>query len=197
MAIDPCHPHLKQCDGITDGKCGWKGNEDTMRRSLAILSLLLWTTGVHAAAHLPFTEPQAVAAVTFNDATGGQIGLDAFRDKVMVLDFWATWCAPCRQEFPALDRLQADLGERNVVVVPVSVDAKGLPAVTKFYADLRLTHLAKYLDVGGVASQGLGLRGLPTALVIDRQGREVARIEGPVTWDDPVVEGDLLALAGH
>jgi thiol-disulfide isomerase/thioredoxin len=128
-------------------------------------------------------QPKDLPAFAVTDDNGNRVAGDAFKGKVMVLDYWATWCAPCRSEFPALDRLQDRLGPKGLLVVPVSLDRDGRQRVDAFYDELHVTHLAKYLDPKWASAQVLGVQGLPTVLVVDRQGREVARAEGPVDWD--------------
>jgi len=127
--------------------------------------------------------PKPVPAFTFTDQDGKTLSLADFKGKVVVLDVWATWCTPCRAEFPRFDRLQAALGEKGLAVVPVSVDLGGRKPVDKFYDDLGVKALSKYLDPGNESAKALGLRGLPTTLIIDREGREIARIEGEAPWD--------------
>ncbi|WP_298428908.1 TlpA disulfide reductase family protein [Rhodoblastus sp.] len=119
----------------------------------------------------------------FRDAAGRPTTIDAFSGKVVLLDFWASWCLPCRDEIPALDRLQALWGSRGLVVVPVSIDANGLEAAAAFYAERRIIHLAKFTDPSREAAKKLGFVGIPSALVLDRHGRIVARIEGPINWE--------------
>jgi thiol-disulfide isomerase/thioredoxin len=131
--------------------------------------------------------PKAVPAVAFADQDGHSLGIEAFKGQVVVLDYWASWCAPCRVEFPRLDQLQGRLAGKGLAVVAVSLDRGGRPAVDRFYDEMHVANLAKYLDPGSAGARALGLRGLPTTLVIDRQGREVARIEGIAAWDGPEI----------
>ncbi|HYH39862.1 MAG TPA: TlpA disulfide reductase family protein [Azospirillum sp.] len=138
--------------------------------------------------------PVALPPITLAAPDGGRHGLEAFRGKAVVLDLWATWCLPCRAEFPALDALQARRGAEGVQVVPVSLDRKGWPAVDKFYADIGVTHLPRYLDEDRTLSEALGAKALPTTLILDRQGREVARVVGPLEWDGAQAD-ELLARA--
>ncbi|HLN23131.1 MAG TPA: TlpA disulfide reductase family protein [Patescibacteria group bacterium] len=166
-----------------------------MKRLFALFLLVCTAVPAWAAPHsLSMGAPQPVPAVSFADAWGHRVSLDSFKGKVVVLDFWASWCQPCREEFPALDRLQGQLGARGVVVLAVSVDRRGLPAVDKFYSDLRVAHLDKFLDDTQEMATSMGIRGLPTTLVIDRQGLEVARIEGPAAWDSPEMEAVLESM---
>ncbi|MGH7090756.1 MAG: TlpA family protein disulfide reductase, partial [Stellaceae bacterium] len=92
---------------------------------------------------------------------------------------------PCRQEMPALDRLAAKLGGKDFIVLPLSIDRKGAAAVKPFYKKLGLEKLGIYLDPSGRASGALAIPGLPTTLLIDRQGRELGRKVGAADWDGP------------
>ena len=130
--------------------------------------------------------PKALAAITFEDAQGGQRSLADFHGKVVLLNIWATWCVPCRREMPALDRLQTALGGDGFEVVPVSID-RGMDVVRKFYAEVGIQKLGMYRDNSGSATRQLGAVGIPTTLLIDRKGREIGRLIGPAEWDSPEV----------
>lgn len=165
-----------------------------MRTWLAAV-LLLAGMGVAAAAApgdiVMANPPKGMPELTFGDQDGRPLTLGDFQGKVVVLDYWATWCAPCRAEFPELDRLQERLAGQGLAVVPVSLDRGGRRSVDKFYDEMHVAHLGKYLDPANANVQALGLRGLPTTLIIDRQGREVARVEGGAAWEGPEI-GQLL-----
>ena len=115
----------------------------------------------------------------------------------MLLNLWATWCVPCREEMPALDRLQARLGGPGFEVVALSGDKKGVPAVQGFYAELGLTSLAIYADSTTGATRALGAPGIPTTLLIDAQGRELGRALGAKRWDDPQVVEEIERRLGR
>ncbi len=131
--------------------------------------------------------PRPVAAVSFSDGQGQARSLSDFKGKVVALNIWATWCVPCRKEMPALDRLQAALGGPDFEVLPLSIDRGGLDTVSKFYAEIGVNHLAKYIDTSGQIVRGLDAVGVPTTLIIDRAGNEVARVIGPAEWDAPEI----------
>jgi thiol-disulfide isomerase/thioredoxin len=133
-------------------------------------------------------------AMSFADAQGRPVGLDAFKGRVVILDFWATWCKPCREEFPVLDRLQARLGARGLAVVAVCVNREGLPAVDAFYDQLGIVNLAKYTGAMNEVAKVFGLRGLPTTLVLDRNGEEVLRLDGSADWEGAEMDALLARL---
>lgn len=133
--------------------------------------------------------PRPLPDLTFVDGEGDEMSLKAFEGQIVLLNIWATWCVPCREEMPSLDRLQAQLGGPDFKVVPLSIDREGLPAVKAFYEELGLKALGIYVDQSGRASGKLGAAGIPTTLLVDRQGREIGRTVGPAEWDsDDVVQ---------
>lgn len=119
------------------------------------------------------------------DAFGGRVGLADFRGQVVLVNFWATWCAPCVHEMPSLDRLQARLGPEGLLVMAVSQDRKGLAAAEPFYREQGLDNLEIFLDPKGDFARAMGVAGLPTTLLLDDQGRIVGALEGPLEWDGP------------
>ena len=129
-------------------------------------------------------ELKTVPAVRFMDASGRVMTLEDFRGRVVVLNIWATWCTPCVAEMPMLDRLQQQLGEEDAIVVALSIDRGGQEAVQEFYQRTGVTHLKVFVDPTMRAQSDLGLLGLPTTLIIDRDGRERGRLVGPAEWDD-------------
>jgi len=132
-----------------------------------------------------FDQPREIPEIRFQDEQGHDLSLADFRGRVVLLNVWATWCVPCRKEMPALDRLQAKLGGDEFRVIPLSVDREGVAAVKRFYQQLGLKDLGIYVDPWGKAGRALAIPGVPTTLLIDRQGREVARKMGAAEWDDP------------
>lgn len=147
-----------------------------------------------------FDQPRAVPGLRFVDGDGRAHSLADFRGKPLLLNIWATWCAPCRKEMPSLDRLQNKLGASQLLVLPLSIDRQGLPVVRKFYAELGLASLGMYLDQSGKAASELNTIGIPTTLLIDRDGREIGRKVGPAEWDSPEIVAllrDRLGLSAN
>lgn len=131
--------------------------------------------------------PQPLPEIRFQGEDGRPLGLADFRGKVVLLNVWATWCVPCREEMPALDRLQQSLGGKDFEVVALSIDGGGLPAVRRFFDEVGIRSLKVYLDSSMQASGKLRIVGVPTTLLIDREGRERWRKTGPAQWDAPAI----------
>jgi thiol-disulfide isomerase/thioredoxin len=123
--------------------------------------------------------------IRFENGQGEATSLAEFRGKVVLLNIWATWCAPCRREMPTLDRLQAELGGPGFEVVALSIDRQGRGVVFDFYQELGLRQLDIYVDPSGKAQRELNALGVPTTLLIDGEGNEVGRLLGPAEWDGP------------
>jgi len=152
----------------------------------------VFRNGTHQFTLLKPFDPAPATPVRALDGTSSDLG--RFRGKVVVLNFWATWCAPCVAEMPALDRLMAASDPRELAVVAVSIDAEGVRAVAPFVAAHRLRHLTILLDPGlnlgsrnpdRIAAGALPLRGLPISYVIDKQGRVAGYLVGAARWDSP------------
>ena len=114
----------------------------------------------------------------------------------VVLNFWATWCAPCVKEMPQLDRLNAILKSSGIDVLTVSEDRQGLPVVRKFFVVSKLRHLEILADPKGNLLRALDGRGLPTTVIFDHQGFEVGRVTGIAEWDAPETVGFLKQCLG-
>lgn len=132
---------------------------------------------------VPATDRRPVPEIAFIDADGRRVGFEDFAGKIVLVNLWATWCAPCVKEMPALDRLQAALGGDDFEVVAISVDRGGRKVVDPFFADLGLSDLSIYLDPQGLTMRGLKPRGLPTSILVGRDGVELGRLEGDAEWD--------------
>jgi thiol-disulfide isomerase/thioredoxin len=130
-----------------------------------------------------FDQPRPVPEISFQDDQSHELTLADFRGRVVLLNVWATWCVPCRKEMPTLDRLQARLGGKDFLVMALSIDRKGVEAVRDFSREVGVEKLAIYVDPSGQGSHSLAIPGVPTTLLIDREGREVTRKMGEAEWD--------------
>lgn len=156
------------------------------RRDFLTGALALAASPASARPVMPFHDaPRELLSPPLTDGDGRALTLADSRGRVVLLNVWATWCVPCREEMPTLDRLQARLGGEDFQVLPLSVDRAGLEPVRRFYEEIGIRHLGQYLAEDLRAMLALGVIGLPTTLLIDREGREIARLVGPAEWDSP------------
>ncbi|MCW5774563.1 MAG: TlpA family protein disulfide reductase [Rhodospirillaceae bacterium] len=121
-----------------------------------------------------------------DDEKGNPVDLAAaLKGKVVVLNFWATWCAPCVQELPTLDKLQGELGSDKFQVVAVSVDLRGMEKVGPFWKEKGFKHLAIRIDQRSIMMRAFKARGLPTTFLIDAEGKVRGYLEGHADWASP------------
>lgn len=130
---------------------------------------------------------KSIPSVTFETADGQLMTLADFQGKAILLNIWATWCPPCREEMPSLDRLQTKLGSDSFKVVPLSIDRTGIDVVKPFFDTIGIEKLAIYLDRSSSVISSLKVVGLPTTVLLGRDGRELTRWIGPKEWDSPAV----------
>lgn len=161
-----------------------------------LFAAMLWLAAPVAAVAGPqgfavHAAPQDMPEVRFVTEDGIRKTLDTFHGKVILLNIWATWCIPCRTEMPTLDGLQADLGSSKFEVVTLSIDTGGVPAVRKFFDEIGIKHLTMYVDQTALSYTNLRILGLPTTMIVDANGRELARRIGPANWNAPDMEAYL------
>jgi thiol-disulfide isomerase/thioredoxin len=138
-----------------------------------------------------YDTPRPAPDAPLQDGDGNPVRLADHRGKVLLVNFWATWCAPCVRELPSLDRLNAKHAGPDFEVLAVSADFGGAHQVRPFYAEHGIRSLALILDKGGALRRAAGVRALPTTLLIDRAGNELGRLQGVAEWDTPEVEALL------
>ena len=130
----------------------------------------------------------------FRDLDGVTRNISHLEGAYRIVNFWATWCPPCREEMPALDRLEAELGGTGFSVLPLCIDAEGIDRGRRFYDEIGIVNLPLYWAEPVRVQLALAFIGLPTTLLIDRQGREIGRRQGPVAWDGKAATGQLRSL---
>lgn len=133
--------------------------------------------------------------VPFRDGEGNAISLADFQGKVVLLNFWATWCPPCRAEMPSIDRLAGELAGEDIAVVALSVDRGPIERVKGFLAEIGARNLGVYHDPQNTVMRAAGVLGLPITLILDRDGREVARLQGDADWDSEAAKAILRRIA--
>ncbi|UDF03860.1 TlpA family protein disulfide reductase [Asticcacaulis sp. AND118] len=138
--------------------------------------------------------PRPIEDISFLDGAGKPVKLSDFKGRVVVLNIWATWCAPCKVEMPTLSNLQKAYDPQTVLVLPLSIDKAEEKA--KVEAELKLSgDLPAYMDSEIQPMTKWGIVGMPTTIILDRNGREVARLSGEAKWDAPEVKALVDAVA--
>ncbi|MBS0243494.1 MAG: TlpA family protein disulfide reductase [Proteobacteria bacterium] len=127
--------------------------------------------------------PEAIPEFPFLDKDGKQRLLKEWQGKVVLLNLWATWCAPCRKEMPSLDRLEGELGSDKFQVVAISADKSGIEGAKKFLDQIKVEKLQAFSDPTVRIHSGLKAVGMPATVLLDKQGREIGRLVGPAEWD--------------
>jgi thiol-disulfide isomerase/thioredoxin len=149
------------------------------------------------AALLVHGERKDIAPFSFANEKGETIDLSKWKGRVVLLNLWATWCAPCRKEMPDLSKLQAELGGPDFEVVALSVDRKGLEASQAFLKEVGVTNLAGYIEPDAKSLAALQALGLPATILIDRNGKEAARLLGPADWASVEAKAVVNALVAE
>jgi thiol-disulfide isomerase/thioredoxin len=136
--------------------------------------------------------PVAASDLPFSTRDGDQKTLADYQEKVVILNFWATWCAPCRKEMPSLDRLNQAFDPSDVAVVTLATGRNSPQGIAKFFNDEAIETLTQYRDDGMAIAKDMGVMGLPVTVILDRDGMEIARLTGDAEWDSP----SALAIVG-
>ncbi len=141
--------------------------------------------------------PRPLPDVPVTDIDGTSRSLSEYRGRLVLLNMWATWCAPCRAEMPGLDALQARLGGDDFQVVLVAVGRNPPAAIRRFFSEVGIENLDSLRDPKMKLAAPLGVFGLPVTLLVDPEGREVGRLVGDADWDSPEAVRFLATLLGR
>ncbi len=140
------------------------------------------------------SEPQPVSTQTFTDPQGNEYRLADWNGKYVLLNFWATWCAPCRKEMPALNALQQEFGGDTFEVVTLATGRNTLPGIRRFFEEEEITDLPILLDPKQMVSRDMAVLGLPITVILDPEGREIARMRGDADWFSDSARSIIAAL---
>ena len=128
--------------------------------------------------------PIPVSSIIFEDFSGNKINLKDFKGKLLIINFWATWCAPCKKEMPSLDRLYKNENFNNLEVFAINMEQPNKLKTKKFFTDLNIKNLKIFFDYNLNFVKEFKLRGVPTTLLINKKGEEFARIIGEVDFEN-------------
>jgi thiol-disulfide isomerase/thioredoxin len=139
-------------------------------------------------------ERPLIPDLIFADGSGMPTHLRQYVGQVVIINFWATWCAPCIKEMMFLDRLQGDFRGQPLTVLAISEDQGGIPVVRSFLSRQKYNYLRAFADPASGMAQSLAIRGLPTTIILDRHNHQVLRAEGPYQWDSAYITARLRML---
>ena len=128
--------------------------------------------------------PKAYEEVIFKDINQKNVNLDDFKGKLIILNFWATWCAPCKEEMPSLDDLQSNSNFSNLKIFPINIGQEDISKSESFFKELDIKNLNIYFDAPITLAKKFSLRGVPTTILFNKQGKEFARIIGSIDFKD-------------
>ena len=129
-------------------------------------------------------DPKTYKNINFKDINNKKINLNDYKDKLLILNFWATWCAPCREEMPSLDLLQSNKSLTNLKIFPINIGQEDSNKSKVFFKELNIKNLQIYFDTTTSLANKFALRGLPTTIFINKDGKEFARIIGYADFND-------------
>ena len=129
-------------------------------------------------------DPKTYDNVIFLDKKDHKINIKSYDGNLIILNFWATWCEPCKEEMPSLDRLQADSKSINLKIFPINIGKENKKKVDKFFEDFNIKNVEPYFDPPITLAKKFSLRGVPTSILINKNGKEFARIIGSIDFDD-------------
>jgi len=122
--------------------------------------------------------------LTFIDAKNRQFNLNDYQGNLILLNFWATWCAPCKKEMPSLDLLQVNKNLNNLKIFPINVGQDNIEKASKFFEEVEIKNLNLYFDSPITLAKKFRLRGIPTSILFNKEGLEFARIVGSIDFED-------------
>ncbi len=145
---------------------------------------------------LIFSDAADVSTEIFTDPSGAEMQLADFAGKHVLVNFWATWCAPCRKEMPQLAELQAEFGGDDFEVVTIATGRNPLPAIDRFFDEIEVDNLPKYLDPRSGLARDMGVLGLPITVILNPDGQEIARMRGDAVWNSDSAKAIIGTLIG-
>ncbi len=138
--------------------------------------------------------PKPVETIAFTDLEGTSETLASYNGKLVILNFWATWCFPCREEMPAFDQLSAAFADQNVVVLPIATGHNPVPAIERFYEQANIEHLPIRVEPTGKLAAAMGVRALPSSFIISPEGEVIATLIGDAEWFSPSAQAIVSEL---
>jgi len=132
-----------------------------------------------------YDDQKKISEISFKNEEDKNISLSEYENKLLILNFWATWCEPCKEEMPSLQNLQKNTSFKNLKILPINIGQEDKNTIKKFFSDLKIDTFEIFYDTDVKLAKKFALRGIPTSILIDKDGYEFAKIIGSIDFEDP------------
>ena len=132
-----------------------------------------------------YDDQKKISEITFKNKEDKTVSLSEYKNKLLILNFWATWCEPCKEEMPSLQNLQNNSNFKNLKILPINIGQEDKDSIKKFFSDVKINTFEIFYDFDVKLAKKFSLRGIPTSVLINKDGYEFAKIIGSIDFEDP------------
>ena len=132
-----------------------------------------------------YEDQKKISEISFKNDEDKNVSLSEYENKLLILNFWATWCEPCKEEMPSLQNLQNNSNFKNLKILPINIGQEDKDSIKKFFSDMKINTFEIFYDSDVKLAKKFSLRGIPTSVLINKDGYEFAKIIGSIDFEDP------------
>ena len=132
-----------------------------------------------------YEDQKKISEISFKNEDDKTVSLSEYKNKLLILNFWATWCEPCKEEMPSLQNLQKNPNFKNLKILPINIGQEDKNSIKKFFSDVKINSFEIFYDSDVKLAKKFSLRGIPTSILINKDGYEFAKIIGSIDFEDP------------
>ena len=132
-----------------------------------------------------YDDKKKISEISFKNEEDKNVSLSEYKNKLLILNFWATWCEPCKEEMPSLQNLQNNPNFKNLKILPINIGQEDKNSIRKFFSDVKINSFGIFYDSDVKLAKKFSLRGIPTSILINKDGYEFAKIIGSINFEDP------------
>ena len=132
-----------------------------------------------------YDDQKKVSEISFKNEEDKNVSLSEYKNKLLILNFWATWCEPCKEEMPSLQNLQNNSNFKNLKILPINIGQEDKDSIKKFFSEVKINTFEIFYDSNVKLAKKFSLRGIPTSVLINKEGNEFAKIIGSINFEDP------------
>ena len=139
-----------------------------------------------------YDDQKKISEISFKNEEDKNVSLSKYENKLLILNFWATWCEPCKEEMPSLQNLQNNPNFKNLTILPINIGQEDKNSIKRFFSDVKINSFEIFYDSDVKLAKKFSLRGIPTSILINKDGFEFAKIIGSINFEDPIFINWLL-----